>query len=71
MDLRFLKSSLGSPQKMRPKPYGCAKRIEKPLKDKLLLQGPNRGFFAAEGPHFYTSIFRGIQKKEGDAEMKD
>jgi hypothetical protein len=28
-----------------------------PLKDKLLLQGPDRGFFAAEDPHFYTSIF--------------
>jgi hypothetical protein len=32
-------------------------QIERPLKDKLLLQGPSRGFFAAEDPHFYTSIF--------------
>lgn len=33
------------------------KEIERPLKDKLLLQGPNCGNFAAEDPHFYTSIF--------------
>jgi hypothetical protein len=33
------------------------KEVERPLKDRLLLQGPKRGFFAAEGPHFYTSIF--------------
>jgi hypothetical protein len=32
-------------------------QIERPLKDGLLLQGPNRGFFVAEDPHFYTSIF--------------
>jgi hypothetical protein len=33
------------------------RKIERPLKDRLLLQGPNRGFFAAEDTHFYTSIF--------------
>jgi hypothetical protein len=36
------------------------KEIKRPLKDKLHLQGPNRGFFAAEDPHFYTSIFLGF-----------
>jgi hypothetical protein len=45
--------------------------IEKPIKDKLLLQGPNHGFLTAEDSHIYTSIFAVYPKIEGDAEMKN
>jgi hypothetical protein len=48
------------------------KEIERPQKDKLLLQGPNRGNFESLSPHSHTSIFWRLPKKfKGDVEMKE
>jgi hypothetical protein len=56
------------------KDYGSnlAREIDKPLKDKLLLQGLKRGNFKRLSPHSHTSILLGPSKKcEGDVEMKE
>ena len=44
--------------------YGCTLQIDRPLKDKLLLQGPKQGNLTVKDPHSHISFSVGVTQKK-------